>query len=261
MVSPTGLGVIGDIDAPVTETVTRQTATGARVEALAAEARQEAAEKRGPLEVIQYALAGGTKGNNFISSFATAAYRKLNSPDISDPDFDVSEHLSELTQDIPRELWHRFTDAESMQDAQYIRDGILVDMSIDQELASAGWKGAGAIIAASLFDLDVLFPAMAVSKGSRVVRAAKTAAYAGASNVVTEAALTTVKENDYHDVAAAGIAGLGFGAALGGALPANSLAKFSNEITDTAAAKASDEFDYKARDAFTVPATGTVGVD
>lgn len=189
------------------------------------------------------------RGQESAPAFLTRQiYRNTVFPD--DPNFKLDEKFfEELTRGLPDSVWHRFTDARSMDQAYSIRNDLLQTQDRRQTLAASGMTGTAAAIFADLVEPSNLALGLATGGISNLSRlnaarrlslmaeegkitgdafkaAIAAASRANATTVATEAALGAVGFGGIEaykatqdpftttgDVIAGSLGGLGFGAA------------------------------------------------
>lgn len=139
-----------------------------------------------------------------------------------DPKFTLSddETFKQLTEGLPEDMWDAFDDAVSMDHATRIRDQMLEVAESRQRLASLGWGGVGARVAAAVLDPVGIAAGVATGglgyavKGGRVARMLRTGVIVGGTEAALEGYLTTQDpEREAADVIWAGAGGLVLGGA------------------------------------------------
>lgn len=167
-------------------------------------------------QVLGAALTGGSRGYNFLGSMYHYIKTKWNRDFKVDRDFDISQ-AKDITDNVPFEYLPRFAVATSREHAEEIYKDIHRDIDADLKIASYGFSGIAAVLAASVIDIDTfLAPKLAGLKSKRRLNALRTAAHAASANAFTEALITqTDKQNDLIDVGSAALAGAVLGGVIG----------------------------------------------
>lgn len=113
-----------------------------------------------------------------------------------DPDFLLDDKsYADLTKDIAPEYHEAFENARSLEHAQVIRQHLLEKQERDRLFALGGWSGFATRLGMNLVDpVNVLvtlatMPVSVVSKGGRLINAARTGAMVGAENAALESLL------------------------------------------------------------------------
>lgn len=147
-----------------------------------------------------------------------------------DPDFRITDqNLEELGQGISPDLWPKFGDATSLEDARVIRDQLLDAEKKRQRLAKLGWGGTALRIGASILDPEAIALMVASDglAGEAVYGAKLTRAQrfirGGFLNAGTAAGLaaydsTINPTRDVEDVLWAGLGGFILGGGINAAL-------------------------------------------
>jgi hypothetical protein len=144
-----------------------------------------------------------------------------------------------LTDSIPPQYWPALGRARSARHAEFIKSGIFDEIAAKEKLEQAGWSGTAFRIGVSILDPVTLATTLLtggsslIMNGSRLARAAKLGAVAGAENVALEGALLGTHETkDVDDLYVALIGGIVAGGAIGSILPAAERAKLYNAGKD-----------------------------
>ena len=177
----------------------------------------------------------GPDGVSYADTWKTAFERSWFIPNLnraietynfqSQDGYEIEKDLPRVTQGIPAEYWDQFNIAGSPQQADFIRDQIMVQMKQDAIIAANPMMGLTATIVAETLDPatavaafggEALAPFILATKATRIGRTVRGAVGAGIGNVAAEAALDAVdpRERGVSDYAIA----LGAGMVVGGAL-------------------------------------------
>lgn len=135
--------------------------------------------------------------------------------------------FEQLAEGVPAAYWPPLANARSRAHAEFIKSSIRDEVDAMDKLARAGWQGTALRIGMAVLDPVSLSAilltggASFLMNGSRIARAGKLAAVAGAENVALEATLLGTRETkDVEDLYVALIGGVVAGGALGSILPA-----------------------------------------
>ena len=144
-----------------------------------------------------------------------------------DPNYQLTQdQFDELVQDIPEEYHDFVDDTVSLAHAQDVRQKVLRSVDNEKKLASWGWSGVPLRIAMNALDPGAILVTAATegvaapliwgNKATRLGRAIRSAAGAGASNAAIEAYISAHSETrDAYDILYATTAGIILGGGMG----------------------------------------------